>query len=649
MVTSILAPQYRRNKMKENETKAIKIIEPLKMEVHSKKELVVEIPTSLGDLGDAHIMIDDENHLRREKPMKKEEEENTTRYSTKLSFENLGKYYFFLIFAKEGVKRELKFDPVSKEPKLLTPGSNGAHWIVEVVGFQNPDWAKGKIAYQIFVDRFCCDDSKKIEKVPGRIYRKWGELPNWKRNNNGNFHNNDFFGGNIKGITKKLGYLKSLHIGIIYISPINASCRRYDRYATIDHMSVDINAGSFKDLEELHKKARKIGIYVILDVAFNHCDIHNQIFQEALGNPTSEYRDWFYIEPDGTYQYWYEFKDMPIFNQTNLHFRQYVKDVVAKFSQYVDGFRLDLAESLKTPLLEDIRKTASENGASLIIGECWNGLKEDVIQRGLYAPTNYLFTDAILRFVKNGKSWYLSQQIEYVLSHYPENIVDTMLNSLDTHDITRALTTLSSRSMREMEHRIWAIDEAPSQWHRISANGEETFDTDGFRKFEADTDELSTDEYGIAKKRLKVAAILQYTLPGNPCIYYGTEVGLTGYKDPFNRKCYPWKRQDTELLKFFQKLGEFKDKAAGEEGKNFIFTSDISVNVLSADENVFAFVRQYGKHKMFVAVNRSKNKQYVGDIQKFKQGTTSEQDIFALNADLENDCLLPYGGIIILN
>ena len=116
--------------MKENETKAIKIIEPLRMEVHSKKELVVEIPTSLGDLGDAHIMIDDENHLRREKPMKKEEEENTTRYSTKLSFENLGKYYFFLIFAKEGVKRELKFDPVSKEPKLLTPGSNGAHWIV---------------------------------------------------------------------------------------------------------------------------------------------------------------------------------------------------------------------------------------------------------------------------------------------------------------------------------------------------------------------------------------------------------------------------------------------------------------------------------------------------------------------------------------
>ena len=71
--------------------------------------------------------------------------------------------------------------------------------------------------------------------------------------------------------------------------------------------------------------------------------------------------------------------------------------------------------------------------------------------------------------------------------------------------------------------------------------------------------------------------------------------------------------------------------------------------MLSADENVFAFVRQYGKHKMFVAVNRSKNKQYVGDIQKFKQGTTSEQDIFALNADLENDCLLPYGGIIILN
>ena len=413
-------------------------------------------------------------------------------------------------------------------------------------------------------------------------------------------------------------------------------------------MSVDVNAGSFEDLEELHIKAKENGMHVILDIAFNHCDIHNPIFQEALENPTSKYRDWFYIEPDGTYQYWYEFKDMPIFNQSNLQFRQYVKDVVAKFSQYVDGFRLDLAESLQPALLEEIRKTASENGASLIIGECWHELKEDVIQRGLYAPTNYLFTDAILRFVKNGKSLYLSQQIEYVLSHYPENIIDTMFNSLDTHDITRVLTTLSSRPMKGMEHRVWAVDEAPSQWHEKNANGEETFDTDGFRKFEADNDELNAEEYDIAKKRLKVAAILQYTLPGNPCIYYGTEVGVCGYKDPFNRKCYPWERQDTGLLEFFQKLGEFKDKAAGEDGKTTIFTSDISVKIITANENVFAFVRQYGKHKMFVAVNRSKKEQYLREIQKFKQGA-SEHDIFELNADVKNDCLLPYGGIIILN
>ena len=152
--------------------------------------------------------------------------------------------------------------------------------------------------------------------------------------------------------------------------------------------------------------------------------------------------------------------------------------------------------------------------------------------------------------VTKGNSEALKGEISYILDNYPQETIDTMFNSLDTHDIPRAITMLSSAMpyVRD-DYRHWEIDRAPTIWH-----GYNYFATDEFRRFEFEHDKLEQDDYDLAIKRLKVAVILQYFLPGNPCIFYGTEVGLHGFKDPFNRKCYPWEMRIKNFLNSTKKL-----------------------------------------------------------------------------------------------
>ena len=104
-----------------------------------------------------------------------------------------------------------------------------------------------------------------------------------------------------------------------------------------------------------------MGMHIILDIALNHCSIDNPIFQEAISDKNSKYRDWFYINDDNSYKYWYgEFKDMPVFNQENTGYREYVRNVIEKFAKYVDGFRLDVAEELQYETLKLINECANK-------------------------------------------------------------------------------------------------------------------------------------------------------------------------------------------------------------------------------------------------------------------------------------------------
>ena len=599
-------------------------------------EIEIEIPNSLGWIGSVEVWF---NRLWEEtsiiKQMTRVEEINGIgKYCTTVQFEKLGNYYFFFCLEINGQRKAIKINRQTKTPDVMEISQESPYWRILVIepGFKIPSWARNGIAYQIFVDRFAQGGEEK-EKRTGRNYRVWGDFPDWGRDRFGNFHNNDFFCGNIEGICEHLDYLKSLSVDIVYLSPINESLYRYERYASTNHMEIDQDAGSFEDLDKLHKKANELGMHIILDIAFNHCSSDNPIFQEALKNPNSKYRDWFFFE-NGSYRCWYGiFRDMPIFNQDSKGYQEYVygeNGVVAKFAPYVDGFRLDLASELGLHVLEGVRNRANQYGRHLILGEYWHEVPIEVLGRGIDCPTNYPFTDAILKFIAYGRGEEFKTRIYNILEIYPQNTIDTMFNSLDTHDMVRALTILSMKLVRDNPDRIWEIDKEGSPWHTG-----DRFLTDDFRKFEFDNDKLEGEEYENAKRRLKLAVILQYFLPGIPCIFYGTEVGMHGYKDPFNRKCFNWDEStwDKDLLGFYQEIGKFRKLYYG-GGSQF--------DVLFAEQDVICFTRTNKENSVFVAINRGEQKRYIDIPEDFKENVKR----FTLNA--KENYLEPQGGIIIL-
>ncbi len=575
-------------------------------------------------------------------PMKKiKEDESSEEYYTSVEFASCGIYDFFFLLEEGGEEKAIKLSRETKKAFITMPYEEAPYWRILVIqDFTVPKWTEDKIYYQIFVDRFYKSPSKPIKKLPGRNYRNWGEMPNWKRNEKGKFHNNDFFGGNLKGIEEKLPYLKSLGIGVIYLSPINQNPCRYDGYASINHMEIDPDLGDFNDLKSLHKKATTMKMHIILDIAVNHCSIENQIFQEALNNADSPYRKWFYFDENGNYKCWYnEFIDMPVFNQFEPEYQNYIygeNGVIAKFSPYVDGFRIDVGEELQSFVLEGIRNRANQKRPHLIITEAWWEQETDKFGKWFDGLTNYPFTNVILKYAAHGETAQLKNKIIEIEESYPEKAVK--LNSLDTHDMVRALTILGGKYMRREEERIWEIDKDPSPWHRDTPEGRRFF-TDEFREFEVENDLLGEAVYKEAKKLLKLATMIQYFLPGNPCLFYGTEVGSHGYKDPFNRKCFPWGSMDKELLSFFQTIGK---------ARNYFKQKGCKMKYLYCEQDLFVFERYCDtrtKNAVVVATNSGNEAK---EIELPQEYSMAENRMLVISEGASETFLPPKSGIVIV-
>ncbi len=599
-------------------------------EIEIKEELQInlKLPKTIGNIEDVWVIFNREyeNPCIIKKMEKTKEEKDFIEYKVMvnfLPFNRYENYFFFFSLTIDGKEYSIKINRKTKKPFITNGESPYFRILVINNDFTVPSWAKNAVFYQIFVDRFYKSPNLKTAKIEGRNYRNWGEMPDWKRNNKGEFHNNDFFCGNIKGIEEKLEYLKKLGVDVIYISPINFSTYRYERYAATDHLKIDPAVGDFEDLDSLHRKANSKGMHIILDIAFNHCNSDNPIFQDAINNKNSKYRNWFYIDNQGNYEYWYGlFKDMPIFNQHNYDYQQYVygeNGVIAKFAKYVDGFRLDLAEALEPFFLEGIRKAARKYGRKLIVGECWEKASSYILGKGLDCITNYPYANAVLKYVAFGEADYLKRETFNIIESYPKNTLDTMLNALDTHDTMRALTILSLKCVRNGYDRIWEIDKDPSIWH-VETNYGRDFLTDEFRKFEFENDKLSKEEYELAVKRLKIAFVLMGTLPGNLCIFYGTEKGMHGFKDPFNRKCMTWEENDNSLEQFFKGYLHFWKKFKG---------SKIDLEYLELNDKICMIEVKNKENSMLTIINRSDREEQIKIPEKYL--SAKEENIFIEN------------------
>ncbi|MDO4608704.1 MAG: glycoside hydrolase family 13 protein, partial [Clostridia bacterium] len=414
--------------------------------------------------------------------------------------------------------------------------------------FNAPDWLKGGLIYQIFPDRFC-NSGKEKQNIPADRYieNDWSRQPEYKQNNGPCSLGNDYYGGDLLGIQEKLPYLKALGVSCIYLNPIFEAHSNH-RYNTANYEKIDPHLGDEADLANLCQEAKKHGIKIILDGVFSHTGDDSIYFNRtgrygdggAYRDYNSPYHEWFkfYNYPNG-YDAWWGIKTLPETDEDNANFTEYItgeNGILRKYLRLgIGGWRLDVADELPDKFLDNLRTAVkAENPNAYILGEVWEDASNKIsygarrrFLRGkqLDSVMNYPFANAIIDFIKNGNGEKLSETVHTVLENYPKCSVDTLMNHLGTHDTARILTMLGSAD-DFIGDRAW-------QSERI----------------------LTSKEYAAGIKRLKTAAVIQYTLPGVPSLFYGDEAGVQGYGDPFCRATYPWSKENKELLQFYKDLG----------------------------------------------------------------------------------------------
>ena len=420
-----------------------------------------------------------------------------------------------------------------------------------------PQGFEGRTGYQIFVDRFCREGSAP-EPMEGRILKEWtDETPKWWPDEDGMYRNQYFYGGNLKGITERLHYLNGMGFDLLYISPISQTPSSH-HYDVGNQTKIDPWIGTEEDFRELCEKAHRRDMLICVDLVFNHMGSHSTFFQDALAKPNSKYHDWFEWDAEGNPVYWYGFKDMPQCNKLNPDYQEYVFSVCSFYlNMGADGIRLDLGEILPAEFLRKLRQRVKFiNPNAIIVSEMWDlATHKENWQIGgdqVDSVMNYPLSDAILRWVRYGNHLHFDYTRQEI-AKYPKCAQDVLWNFLDSHDMPRAINMLVADGMNQdpFSGRIWDIEE---NWRR-TYRPYESFDTYGFRNWEKEKDNQFDNEF--AQKELELASLLQYFMPGIPIVYYGTETGVTGYKDPFNRKSYPWQKLGGSLI-HYQRLGIFR-------------------------------------------------------------------------------------------
>ena len=507
-------------------------------------------------------------------------------FSGNFCFEECGLFfYYFRITTKTGCFKLFKYgDETNMEA--------GDCWQVSCVpaDFTTPDWAKGALIYQIFPDRFHksgkCDLTGKLE--PYTVHRSWHEEVDWRPTKEGLVLNNDFYGGNFKGITEKMDYIASLGVTIIYLNPISKSFSSH-RYDTGDYKTPDPMLGTEAEFTAMCEAAHKRGIKVVLDGVYSHTGADSLYFDRnktfggkgAYNSKSSPYYNWYTFHNwPNTYNSWWGFDTLPTVNKMNPDFIEYIitgeDSVVAHWLKAgADGFRLDVVDELPDAFIDLLKKRIREiRPDALLIGEVWEdasnkhsyGVRRRYFVDGILdSAMNYPFRNAIINFIRgwdNGPG--LKNTVMSIAENYPPQVFLCNMNLLGTHDTPRILTALVDIFEGSREEQS--------------------------KRF------LSRSQYVQAQERLVMASFLQYTLPGSPSLYYADEAGMEGHKDPFNRRTYPWGREDQELLSHFKRLGQLrKENEALRLG---------DIQFFKADDRKIGFTRTYGEQKLRIYLNR---------------------------------------------
>lgn len=496
-------------------------------------------------------------------------------------------WYSFKLNTSHKVRYVVPSDPYTKSTIEDSPGRS---WQITCYkkGFDTPKWPVGGVMYQIFPDRFYFSgEEKKLKRTDFKRNNDWYAQPVWQPDEHGVITNSDFFMGDLKGITQKLDYLENLGVSCIYLNPVFEAYSNH-RYDTGDYSNIDPILGTEEDFKTLCREAKNRGIHIINDGVFSHTGSDSIYFNRsgrygdsgAYRDKNSPYYSWYKFNdwPNG-YHSWWGFDTLPEVIETDPAFNEYINGkngIICKWMRCGNsGWRLDVADELPDEFIENLRKTVkNENPEAFIVGEVWEDAsnkesygarRKFLLGEQLDSVMNYVFRNAIIDFCRGQNAKYTMDAILSVIENYPRPVLRVLMNSLSTHDTERVLTVIAGEPL----------------------NGRD-------RGWQAAT-KLSEEQRKTGIKLLKVAVAMQYTLPGFPCVYYGDEAGMEGYRDPFNRCCYPWGKENKELIEWHKQLGNLRKSCSALWDGEFISTF--------AEDRRISYIRHDSQSSLFCTFN----------------------------------------------
>lgn len=458
-------------------------------------------------------------------------------------FRNRYRYYFEIIDLEGNThyydERGYKEDVQDKEQDLI---AFQYAYIGEADVYDESKWLQEAVVYQIFPDRFCNGDESNNPKNK----KVWGDYIDTK----------SIFGGDLKGIIEKIGYLRELGVTLIYMTPIFMSKSNH-KYNINDYYKIDPAFGDTADLKELVEKAHNNGMKVILDGVFNHTGSGFFAFKDVIKNgKDSKYSGWYYIDEFPINQdkvNYYTFangvRNMPKLNTNNSEVRKYFIDVAKYWIKEadIDGWRFDVCDEVDHRFWREMRIGIKEvKKDAVLIGEIMHEAVSFLRGDQLDSIMNYPFKHAMVDFFAKGiiDSKGLNDTLSMNRYIYMESISRQLWNLFGSHDTARFLTECNGHI-----------------------------------------------------EKMKLAIVFQFTYLGVPYIYYGDEVGLDGGDDPQCRKCMMWKEenQNKEVLDHYKKLIKIR-----RENKALIHGD---YECLYEEGNVISFRRKLNNEEIIVIIN----------------------------------------------
>ncbi len=511
---------------------------------------------------------------------------------------------------------------------------------VIIPGFKTPDWAKGAVMYQIYVDRFCNGDT--TNDVLTGEYCYIGEqvhrVEDWNRYP-AQMDVREFYGGDLQGVLDKMDYLQDLGVEVIYFNPLFVSPSNH-KYDIQDYDYIDPHFGKIVDeqgelLQEGQKEnrlaskyinrvtnkvnleasnqmfikvveeAHRRGMRVILDGVFNHCGSFNKwmdrerIYENAEGyekgahvSADSPYRSYFQFYNEnawpynGSYDGWWGHDTLPKLNyEGSRELYEYVLRIAKKWVSppfNADGWRLDVAADLghsqefNHRFWQDFRRAVKEANPDAIVLAEHYGNTRDWLQGNEWDTV--MNYDAFMEPV----TWFLTG-MEKHSDDFREDLLgnaDSFWGAMRHHTSSFAMPSLQV-AMNELSNHDHSrfLTRTNHKVGRTNTLGPQAAEQD------------------VNKAVFLEGVVMQMTWIGAPTIYYGDEAGLCGFTDPDNRRTYPWGREDKELIAFHKDI--IRIRKENDELRNG------SLKSLGGEYNFIAYARFHRKGKCVILINNN--------------------------------------------